>query len=127
MSALVLDAGALIAIDRGDTDMHSELQVARRAGMPVRTNAMAVAQAWRDAGGRQVRLAKALRDMDVRSIHEVDGRKAGELLAAAGSTDAIDATVALLAGPGDRVYTSDLDDLRKLCGAAGNNARVIGC
>jgi hypothetical protein len=67
--------GALIAIDRGDTDMHSELQVARRAGMPVRTNAMAVAQAWRDAGGRQVRLAKALRDMDV----------------------------ALLAGPGDRV------------------------
>ena len=127
MSALVLDAGALIAIDRGDTDMHSELHVARRAGMPVRTNAMAVAQAWRDSGGRQVRLAKALRDMDVRSIHEVDGRKAGELLAIAGLTDAIDASVALLAGPADRVYTSDPDDLRKLCGAAGNNAAVIGC
>jgi len=25
------------------------------------------------------------------------------------------------------MYTSDPDDLRKLCGAAGNNAAVIGC
>jgi hypothetical protein len=48
-------------------------------------------------------------------------------LAAAGLTDAVDATVALLAGPGDRLYTSDPDDLRKLCGAAGNKASVLGC
>jgi len=41
--------------------------------------------------------------------------------------DAIDASVALLAGPGDQMYTSDPDDLPKLCGAAGNNAAVIGC
>jgi hypothetical protein len=127
MSGLVLDAGALIAIDRDDRDMLRRVRAARRNGEPVRTNPMAVAQVWRDGMGRQATLAKALRDMDVRSIHEVDGRKAGELLAAAGSADAIDATVALLAGPGDRLYTSDPDDLRKLCGAAGNNAAVIGC
>jgi len=42
-------------------------------------------------------------------------------------TDAVDATVAPLAGPGDRLCTSDPGDLRKLCGAAGNNASVIGC
>ena len=29
--------------------------------------------------------------------------------------------------PGDRLYTSNPGDLRKLCGAAGNNASVIGC
>ena len=49
------------------------------------------------------------------------------LAEAADLTDAIGATVALLAGPGDRLYTSDPDDLRKLCGAAGNNASVISC
>lgn len=38
-----------------------------------------------------------------------------------------DAAVALLAGPGERLYTSDPDDSRKLCGAAGNNTAVICC
>jgi hypothetical protein len=38
MSVLVLDAGALIAIDRGDPDMHSELRVAQRTGVPVRVS-----------------------------------------------------------------------------------------
>ena len=42
-------------------------------------------------------------------------------------TDAIDATVALLADPGDRILTSDPDDLRRLCEAAGNNAWVVRC
>jgi hypothetical protein len=119
MSGLVLDAGALIAIDRDDREMLRRVRAAHRTGEPVRTNAMAVAQVWRDGRGRQASLARALRDIDVRPILASDGRKAGELLAAAGSTDAIDATVALLAGPGDRVYTSDPDDLRKLCGRRG--------
>jgi hypothetical protein len=35
--------------------------------------------------------------------------------------------VALLARPGDLLYTSDPGDLRKLCGAAGIKAVVIGC
>jgi hypothetical protein len=127
MSGLVLDAGALIAIDRDDRDMLRRVRAARRNGEPVRTNPMAVAQVWRDGQGRQATLARALRDIDVRPIYEADGRKAGELLATAGLTDAIDATVALLAEPGDRLYPSDPGDLRKLCGAAGNNASVLGC
>ena len=73
MKGLVLDAGALIALDRGN------------------------------------------------------GRQAGELLAASGTSDAIDATVALLARSGDLLYTSDPGDLRKLCGATGIRAVVIGC
>jgi predicted nucleic acid-binding protein len=126
VTGLVLDAGALIALDRGNRDMHSEIRATRLSGAPVRTSPMALAQAWRD-GKRQARLASAMRDIDVRAITEEDGRQAGELLAASGTSDAIDATVALLARSGDLLYTSDPGDLRKLCGAAGIKAVVIGC
>jgi predicted nucleic acid-binding protein len=126
VKGLVLDAGALIALDRGSRDMHSEIRATRLSGAPVRTSPMALAQAWRD-GKRQARLAAAMRDIDVQAVTEKDGRQAGELLAAAGTSDAIDATVALLARPGDLLYTSDPRDLRKLCGAAGIRAVVIGC
>ena len=77
MSGLVLDAGALIALDREDQRMLRRLLRARQDGDPVRTNPMALAQAWRD-GRRQVTLAKALRDIDVQSMTEEDGRRAGE-------------------------------------------------
>lgn len=126
MKGLVLDAGALIALDRGNRDMHSEIRATRLSGAPVRTSPMALAQAWRD-GKRQARLASAMRDIDVRALTEEDGQQAGELLAASGTSDAIDATVALLARSGDLLYTSDPGDLRKLCGAAGIRALVIGC
>jgi len=127
MSALVLDAGALIAIDRGDRDMLLRLERAAKDGVEVRTNAMVVAQVWRDSGGRQARLAKALRDVKVRPVSPEEGRQAGQLLAKTGLADAIDATVALLVDPGDHLYTSDPDDLRKLCEGAKNKAVVIDC
>ena len=126
MTALVLDAGALIAVDRGDRDMHDKIEAALRVGDPVRTNPNAVAQVWRD-GAKQARLARALRGITVEPITREDGYRAGELLGATRTKDVVDATVALLAKSGDEVYTSDLDDLRKLCEAAGFKAVVIGC
>jgi hypothetical protein len=87
MSGLVLlDAGALIALDRADERMLRRLLRARQDGDPVRTNPMALAQAWRD-GRRQVTLAKALHDIEAQSMTEEDGRRAGELLAATGTSD----------------------------------------
>lgn len=103
MNALVLDAGALIAIDRDDRDVHKTVRDAHRMGVQVLTNSMAVAQVWRDSKGRQAELAKA------------------------GLSDAIDASVALLAETGDRVLTSDPGDLRMLCEAAGNRVVVVRC
>jgi len=41
--------------------------------------------------------------------------------------DAIDATVVLLAAPGDRVLTSDPADLTRLADAAGNRAVIVPC
>jgi len=127
MSALVLDAGALIAIDRDDRDVLSQIEDAQEIGDLVRTNAMALAQVWRDGRGRQARLARVLRGVEIKSISGADGRKAGEPLGATRLKDAIDASVALLARPRDRILASDADDLRKLCEVAGNKASVIGC
>jgi hypothetical protein len=127
VSALVLDAGALVAIDRNDRGVHRQLQDAKLTGDELRTNAVVVAQVWRDGKGRQANLARVLRGVRVQPVSREDGRRAGELLAMAGLSDAIDATVALLAEPGDRILTSDPDDLRRLCDAAGNKAAVIRC
>jgi predicted nucleic acid-binding protein len=126
VSGLVLDAGALIALDREDNRMLRRLLRARQDREPVRTNPMALAQAWRD-GRRQATLARSLRDIEVRPMTEDDGRRAGELLGATETSDPIDASVALLATRGDQLYTSDPGDLRKLCGAAGIKAVVIDC
>lgn len=127
MNALVLDAGALIAIDRNDREVHKTVRDAHRMGVQVLTNSMAVAQVWRDSKGRQAELAKVLRGLRVRAVTPDDGRKAGELLEAAGLSDAIDATVALLAETGDRVLTSDPGDLRTLREAAGHRVVVVRC
>lgn len=127
MNALVLDAGALIAIDRDDREVHKTVRDAHRMGFQVLTNSMAVAQVWRDSKGRQAELAKVLRGLRVQSVTPDDGRRAGELLEAAGLSDAIDASVALLAESGDRVLTSDPVDLRTLCEAAGNRVMVVRC
>ena len=43
---------------------------------------------------------------------------AGLLMGRSGTTDAVDATVVLIAEPGDEIITSDPVDLRRLVGAA---------
>ncbi len=127
MRALVLDAGALIAVDHDDRAMVARLRVAERHGMELRSNAMVVAQVWRDRHGRQARLAQLLRAVDVRAVDHQTGRDAGVLLAAAGTSDPIDATVVLLAETGDRMLTGDPDDLSLLVRAAGSRAAVVAC
>ena len=125
MSALILDAGALVAADRDDRAMIARLRVSQQHGLELRTSAMVVAQVWRDRHGRQANLARLLRAVDVRAISQRDGRDAGVLQAAAGTADAIDATVVLLAAPGDRIVTSDPGDITVLAAAAQNRAVVV--
>jgi hypothetical protein len=107
--------------------MVARLRVAQQQGAGLRTNAMVVAQVWRDGRGRQAALARLLRAVDVRTIDQATGRAAGSLLARSGTADPVDATVVLLAEPGDRIVTSDPDDLLRLVRAAGNSAAVITC
>jgi hypothetical protein len=88
---------------------------------------MVVAQVWRDQHGRQASLARLLRAVEVRAVSHRDGRDAGALLAMAGTADPIDATVVLLAAPGDRILTSDPRDLSRLAAAAGNRPVIVAC
>jgi hypothetical protein len=127
VSALILDSGALVAVDREDRAMVARLRAAQQHGLELRSNAMIIAQVWRDRHGRQVNLARLLRAVDVRIVTQQDGRNAGVLQAAAGTADAIDATVVLLAAPGDRILTGDLADLTRLAEAAGNRAVIVAC
>ena len=127
MSALILDAGALIGADRSDRFVVSQLRAAQEDGLELRTNPMVLAQAWRDRRGRQVSLARLLQAVKVLPIHDEDGREAGVLLGQAGTSDPIDATVVLLADPGDRILTGDPDDLTALAKAAGARAVIVAC
>jgi hypothetical protein len=127
VSALVLDAGALVAVDRGDRAMVALLRVAQQHGVELRSNSMVIAQVWRDRHGRQAGLARLLRAVDVRAVSPQDGRQAGVLLGATGTTDPVDSTVVLLASPGDRILTSDPRDLTPLAEAAANHAVIVAC
>jgi hypothetical protein len=116
-----------VAVDRDDRSMIARLAAAQQHGHELRSNAMVVAQVWRNQHGRQANLARLLRAVDVRPVDHQDGRRAGVLLGLTGTADAIDATVVLLAGPGDRILTSDPDDLIRLVSAAAIRAVVVAC
>jgi hypothetical protein len=124
---LILDAGALVAVDRGNRAMIARLRAAQQHGLDLRSNAMVIAQVWRDRHGRQAGLAQILRAVDVRAVSPDDGRRAGVLLGMTGTSDPVDATVVLLASPGDRIVTSDPEDLAALAEAAANRAVIIAC
>ena len=123
----MLDAGALVAVDRDDRAMMARLRVAQQHGVELRSNAMVIAQVWRDPQGRQANLARLLQAVDVRTIDHHDGRRAGVLLGLTSTADPIDATVVLLATPGDRILTSDPGDLTPLAMAAANRAVIVAC
>jgi hypothetical protein len=121
---LVLDAGALIGIDRDDRRAAGLIELGRRSGAALVTSAPVVAQAWRGSA-RQARLARLLAMIDVRATHLVDARAAGELLAVTGTADVVDALLAVLAVPGDQLLTSDPDDLRSLIAERGIPVAVV--
>jgi hypothetical protein len=127
VGALILDAGALVSVDCNDRAMIARLRASQKHGLELRTNAMVVAQVWRDRHGRQANLARLLPAVDVRAVSQRDGRDAGILQATAGTSDAIDATVVLLASAGDRILTRDPGDIARLAAAADNRAAVITC
>ena len=113
---LVLDAGALIAIERDDRATAALIEVARQDGRGIVVPAGVVGQAWR-GGNRQARLARLLnaRDIVVESLTDSGARAAGVLCGAAGTSDVIDASVVLSARRHHAtVLSSDRADLRRL-------------
>jgi hypothetical protein len=107
--------------------MIARLRVAQQHGVALRTTAIVLAQVWRDDHGRQAQLAHLIKAVDVRDVDERLGRDAGVLIGRAGTADPIDATVVLAAAHGDRILTSDVEDIRRLATVARKRVALIQC
>jgi len=113
---ITFDTGGLIGLDRDDRRVIVLLARAAEAGARLTVPATALAQAIRRPD-RQVRLARLIRQptTDVVVLDRVDATHVGRLLAASGTADITDAHVVVCARrAGQRVVTSDPDDLRRL-------------
>ncbi len=114
---LVLDAGALVAVDRGHRETSALLKRELLARRLPRTHGGIVGQVWRGSA-KQASLARLLSALDVHPLDEDLGRRAGVLLAITKTRDVVDAALVLLARDGDTILTSDPKDVALLAAAA---------
>jgi predicted nucleic acid-binding protein len=121
---LVLDAGALIALERSDRRVVALITLGRRGGAELVTVAPVVGQVWRD-GARQAHLSRALPMIDVVPVDLGSAQVAGELMGETGRSDVVDALLALAVRAGDQVLTSDPDDIAQLLRARQVPALVV--
>jgi hypothetical protein len=113
---VTFDTGALIALERGDSRMLALLQQLARVGGRVSVPAAVAAQAWR-GGSRQALLSRlfATPEVSVPALDLAMAQGCGELCAARGTADIVDASVVLVAREnGDPILTSDIEDLAHL-------------
>lgn len=116
MAGLTLDAGALIAYERGEERVREILAVAYVRGLVPTIPAVALAEVWR-GDAKDARVARLLKACSIETLDERMARAAGHLRRATRGADTIDACVAVgVSQRGDAVATSDPDDLRRLLG-----------
>ena len=124
ISGLTYDAGALIALERGDRRMWALHDESLRRGILPTVPSAVLAQAWR--GGPQPALSRGLRGCSVNVLDERQGRAAGSVCASAGTNDIVDAVVVIGAVQrGESVVTSDGPDVRDLRSALGVGLKII--
>jgi hypothetical protein len=123
--SLVLDAGALIAVERSDRDAVALIKQELLHGRTPLTHGGVVGQVWRGGTGRQASLARLLPSLDIAPLDETLGRSAGMLLARSRMNDVIDAALVLLAEDGDFLLTSDSEDLQPLAAAANLHVDIV--
>lgn len=115
-SAIVLDAGALIAFERADERMRALVREAIKQGVRLVIPAGVLGQVWRGSP-RQVPLRALVKGptSSVAPLNETLAEAAGVLCGRARTSDVIDASVVLVARRERAVVvTSDVDDLRRL-------------
>ena len=122
--SLVLDAGALVAIERADRETIALIKHELLAGRAPLTHGGILGQVWR-GGNRQARLARLLPGLNVAALDADPGKRAGVLLGRARMTDVIDAALVRLAVDGDVVLTSDPRDLARLAASADLHVDVV--
>ena len=123
--SLLLDAGALVAVERADRDTIALIKQELLAGRTPLTHGGVVGQVWRGGSGRQAHLARLLPALDIAGLDDTLGRRAGILLGRARMADVIAAALVLLATDGDSLLTSDPDDLASLAASAGLHVDIV--
>lgn len=114
MAGLTLDTGALIGFERSDRRVLIHFKNAELQGQQLTVPTPVIAEAWR-GGARSARIARLLEASVVEPLFEELARTAGEAVGALKGAGVIDALVmASAARRGDRVLTSDFDDLERL-------------
>jgi hypothetical protein len=112
---LILDAGFLISVDRGERAAQEFLTAALVHETPLTTTHPVVAQVWRD-GVRQARLARFLQSVVVVPLD--DGPEVGNLLARSGTSDVVDAHLVVMAvRRSEPILTGDMNDFESLAAA----------
>ncbi len=124
MIGVVLDAGALIALERNNRSIWAALKLAVSQGSDVIVPSTALAQVWRGTGA-QAQPAKALQFCVLAPFDPV-ARNVGELCGHSKTNDICDAHVALTASRhGEFLYTSAVPDMRRLLAACGDRRPAI--
>ena len=127
MSGIVLDAGALIALERGDRVLWRVTKATTASHQEIYVPSSVVAQVWR--GSRSQALLARLLEVSVIVPFDPLARRIGELCGRAKRSDICDAHVALFASlqDADAIYTSDPDDIGHLLATCGFPDRVVRC
>lgn len=128
MSGIVLDTGALIALEKNDRVLWAVLKLAGLKNTDVVVPSTALTQVWRGAAA-QARLSQALGFCVIAGFDAV-ARAVGELCGRTKTSDICDAHVAIIgARQGDLLYTTDTKDMRRLLDASGHRDRpkIIRC
>jgi hypothetical protein len=111
---LVLDAGALIALERGDQRVAVLLKGALELGLGVIVPATVLAQAWR-GGPRAASIARLVDAGGIDSLNERRAKEVGLRLSLRGGSDIADAHVVCCAVEySATIVSSDEDDIRSL-------------
>jgi hypothetical protein len=116
VAGLTLDAGALIAYERGDERIREILTVAYARGLVPTIPAIALAEVWR-GDAKDARVARLLKASSIETVDEQLARAAGSLRRDTPGSGTIDACVAVgVRRRLDAIATSDPNDMRMLLG-----------
>lgn len=123
---VILDAGGILALSRGDGDVRAALERARAERYVVVIPAPVLAEVHRGSRDR-AHVNRVVNKVDaLLPTSEETARRAGELLGASGTDDPVEAIVVAeaLATVPSVIVTSDPGDIRRLLRTQSDGARV---
>lgn len=124
MAGLTLDAGALIAAERGNRKFWALWELAEQRDVDVTVPANVIAQVYR--GARSVVVSRLLKACVVEVVDERLARRMGEVCGIAHSSDVVDVSVVIgAAARRDHILTSDKRDLERIAALVRGVAGVI--